>query len=144
MQLFWLSFAIFPNGGADFDLQKPHFILSQKRCIDRSIRRILAKQMNKLALFMTLNLSAAWKMRMSFDASQSRRDSIMNGLELIITCEDCGHVEHSESFSENDSKKIYQQFSCPGHCSSKYFSYISIGEVSAESILHPMKVAQVA
>ena len=93
---------------------------------------------------MTLNLTAARKIRMSFDASQSRRDSIMNGFELIITCENCGHVEHFETFSENDSKKIYQQFSCPGHCSSKYFSYISIGEVSAESILRPIKVAQVA
>ncbi len=93
---------------------------------------------------MTLNNSAARKWRLSSDALQSRRDIFMNGLELIITCENCGHVEHFETFSEADSEKIFRQFSCPGHCSPKYYAFISIGEVTADSILNPMEVAQVA
>ena len=93
---------------------------------------------------MTLNPIAARKLRLSLDAPQSRRDTFMNGLELVITCENCGHVDHFETFSESDSEKIFQHFSCPGHCSPKFYSYISIGEISAESILSPLKVAQVA
>ncbi len=68
----------------------------------------------------------------------------MNSLELIITCENCGHVEHFETFSERESKRIFEQFSCPGQCSPKYYSYISIGEISVESIQKPREVAQVA
>lgn len=68
----------------------------------------------------------------------------MNGIELIITCENCGHVEHFETFSESECAKIFQQFSCPGQCSPRLYSYITIGEATADSILNPIEVAQVA
>ncbi len=68
----------------------------------------------------------------------------MNKVELIITCENCGHVEHLNAQNENDSTRLIDNFTCPGHCSPKFYSYITIEQISIEALRKPVHVAQVA
>ncbi len=68
----------------------------------------------------------------------------MSQLQLIITCENCGHVEHFKVKSEMESEKIIDNFTCPGQCSPKLYSYITIGQISMQSFQQPAYVAQVA
>ncbi len=56
-------------------------------------------------------------------------------IELIITCENCGHVEHLEVDSENESIRRIDKFSCPGQCSPKYYSYITSKELSLTALV---------
>ncbi|MBN1464136.1 hypothetical protein JXA02_00140 [candidate division KSB1 bacterium] len=59
----------------------------------------------------------------------------MSKIELIITCENCGHVEHLEVDSENESIRRIDNFTCPGQCSPKYYSYITSEEISVGALL---------
>lgn len=68
----------------------------------------------------------------------------MSKLQLIITCENCGHVERFEVHSETESEKIIKNFTCPGQCSPKLYSYFTIGQISIKSFQKPALVAQVA
>ncbi|MBN1479980.1 hypothetical protein EH223_18790 [candidate division KSB1 bacterium] len=68
----------------------------------------------------------------------------MNRVELIITCENCGHVEHLTARDEEESARLIDRFTCPGQCSPKYYSYITIEQVSIDALAKPVKVAQVA
>lgn len=68
----------------------------------------------------------------------------MNKLELIITCENCGHVKHLEAKNENESARLIENFSCPGQCSPKYYSYITIEQISVNAMRKPEHIAQVA
>lgn len=68
----------------------------------------------------------------------------MDKLELIITCENCGHVEHLNAKDENDSIRLIDNFTCPGQCSPKYYSYITIEQISIDALRTPAHIAQVA
>ena len=96
------------------------------------------------ALFKTRRFIATREMRHPCSAPQLRREFPMSKLELIITCENCGHVEQLEASNDIDSKRLFEQFNCPGQCSPKYYSYFSIGEIPVEEINKPLQVAQVA
>ena len=86
---------------------------------------------------------AAVIMRQPCSAPQLRRE-LMNPIELIITCENCGHVEHQTAYSENESTRLIDKFSCPGQCSPKFYSYITSELRSFETIRKPEQVAHVA
>lgn len=68
----------------------------------------------------------------------------MSILELIITCEHCGHVEHLTPTSENESNRLVEKFNCPGQCSPKFYSYICISEISIQAAQELAPMAQVA
>ena len=68
----------------------------------------------------------------------------MNKIELIITCENCGHVEHLEVESENESVRLIDKFACPGQCSPKFYSYITSEQISVDAIRKTTHVAHVA
>jgi len=64
---------------------------------------------------------------------------MVNKIQLIVTCNACGYVEHLDINSESDCQKKIQSFICPKGCPEKYKSYISIEQVplSSELILEP-------
>lgn len=68
----------------------------------------------------------------------------MNRVELIITCENCGHVEHLNARDENESVRLIDRFTCPGQCSPKFYSYFTIEQISIDALRKPVEVAQVA
>ena len=68
----------------------------------------------------------------------------MSSIELIITCENCGYVEHLHADSYDESIEMFKQFRCPGQCSKKFYSYISSGEMSIKSLQNPVTLSQVA
>ena len=68
----------------------------------------------------------------------------MNEIELIITCENCGHVEHLAVESEKESVRRIEKFNCPGQCSPKFYSYITSEQIAIEAIRKPEQIAHVA
>ena len=93
---------------------------------------------------MTREFIATERVRRPCSAPQSGRELHMSNLELIITCENCGHVEHLIARNEEESIRLFEKFNCPGQCSPKFYSYISIGEITVEEFQNSHHVAQVA
>ena len=60
---------------------------------------------------------------------------------LIITCEECGEVQHFNASSEIEVDKIYSEFICPNRCDRKYYSYITIGEIHINPDNHVVEKA---
>ncbi len=54
----------------------------------------------------------------------------MKNIKLIITCEECGHVEHMDLDTEQQVEAVVAAYRCPGSCRSTKHSYISIGEIT--------------
>jgi hypothetical protein len=47
--------------------------------------------------------------------------------ELIITCEACGSVKKYMVNNEEDSARVFKQFSCENNCGRNLYSYITVG-----------------
>ena len=56
-----------------------------------------------------------------------------NKISLILTCEQCSHVEHLTVSTEDECREKIERFDCPNHCKNKYFSYITIDEIPMPS-----------
>ena len=53
----------------------------------------------------------------------------MTTLKLIITCEECGEVQHYVVANEQHVEKIFNNFCCPKKCDPVYYSYITISKI---------------
>jgi|GEM_PF-763371 len=58
----------------------------------------------------------------------------MESIQLIISCNHCGHVERCKVTSEEQARRTFKQFSCPKSCRRKYYSYISVRSISKSEI----------
>ena len=47
--------------------------------------------------------------------------------ELIITCEACGSIKKYHVKDEEDSERVFKQFSCENNCGRNLYSYITVG-----------------
>ena len=47
--------------------------------------------------------------------------------EFIITCEACGNVKKFMVKTEEDSERIFKQFSCENTCGRNLYSFITVG-----------------
>jgi hypothetical protein len=72
---------------------------------------------------------------------EKKRAAFMKKLTLIITCEECGHVQHLEAKNEREIESLVSAFRCPGRCRSTHHSYISIGEISYNTVHAPQLMA---
>jgi hypothetical protein len=48
---------------------------------------------------------------------------------LIITCEECGEVQHFVAANEQHVEQIFNNFCCPKKCDPVYYSFITISQI---------------
>lgn len=53
----------------------------------------------------------------------------MSLVTLIITCEECGEVNHYNDISDSAVDNIFKNFVCKNNCNKKFLSYITIGKI---------------
>ncbi len=63
--------------------------------------------------------------------------------ELIITCESCGNVKKYRVNSQEDCKRIFQNFTCENNCGRQLYSFISVGTVN-RSIMPALQLGYAA
>jgi hypothetical protein len=49
--------------------------------------------------------------------------------KLIITCEECGEVQHFVVANEQQVEHIFNNFCCAKKCDPVYYSYITISQI---------------
>ena len=49
--------------------------------------------------------------------------------EFIITCEACGNVKKFMVKNDQDSERIFKQFSCENKCGRNLYSFITVGNL---------------
>ena len=49
--------------------------------------------------------------------------------ELIITCEACGNVKRFTISEDEDSERIFQEFTCDNQCGKNLYSFITVGKL---------------
>ncbi|MCG8606018.1 hypothetical protein MJD09_13640 [bacterium] len=47
--------------------------------------------------------------------------------ELIVTCEACGNVKKFTLKDQDDSEKMFQDYSCENNCGKNLYSFITVG-----------------
>jgi len=56
--------------------------------------------------------------------------------ELIVTCEACGNVKKFVVKNEEDSDKIFNEFTCENNCGKNLYSFIMVGKLDRASNPH--------
>jgi hypothetical protein len=58
--------------------------------------------------------------------------------ELIITCEACGNVYRFPIHSQEEARRIFNDFRCDNNCGRNLYSFITLGklQVTDPAILH--------
>jgi len=50
--------------------------------------------------------------------------------ELIITCEACGNVYRYKVSSQEEGRRIFENFRCDNNCGRNLYSFITVGKLT--------------